>query len=115
MREKVGYLDLPKFGFRCALKKPGYADMIELIEVHVKYSGYIERELGQIERMKKIEKVLIAPDFDYIEIKGLSKESRELLMKYRPHNLGQASRLQGVTPAEISLLMVYLSSKKGKK
>ena len=113
MREKVGYLDLPKFGFKCALKKPENSDMIELIEVYIKYSGYIERELGQIERMKKIEKILISPAFNYVEINGLSKESRELLMKYRPHNLGQASRLQGVTPAEISLLMVYLSAKRG--
>lgn len=111
-RERVSYGDLNAFGFESGFTMPDDAELISLVEYYVKYSGYIERELAQIEKMKKIEKVSISRDFNYYDVKGLSRESRELLIKYTPANLGHASRLQGVTPAEISLLMVYLSSKK---
>ncbi|HOD40420.1 MAG TPA: FAD-dependent oxidoreductase, partial [Candidatus Wallbacteria bacterium] len=115
-REKVSYITLEKFGFTLELKQDGEAEAVSLLENYVKYSGYIEREFSQVEKLKKVEKINIPPGFKYSEVKGLSKESKEVLLKYMPSNLGQASRLSGVTPAEITLLMVYLSSakKKGK-
>lgn len=114
-REKISYFDLQKFGFTAELLSDADQEIITLIEIYIKYSGYIERELVQIEKLKKIEKLAMPNNFDYSYVKGLSKESKEVLMKYRPQNLGQASRLQGVTPADISLLMVYLSAKKDRK
>jgi len=112
-REKVGYADLSIFGFSCAISATDDPDVVELIEIFVKYSGYVERELVQIEKFKKIEKLMIPRNFDFGTVSGLSKESRDVLGRFRPENLGQASRLQGVTPSEISLLMVYLAARRG--
>lgn len=114
-RQNITYKLLSKFGFEPNLTIPDDEHLINLIENYVKYSGYIERELIQIEKMKKIEKITIPPNFDFKIVKGLSKESYETLCKYRPSNLGQALRLQGVTPAEVTLLMIYLDSKKKSK
>lgn len=113
-REKISYGKLAAFGFTPELRPEEDIEVISLLENFVKYSGYIEREFSQVEKMKKVERINIPPDFNYLEIKGLSKESREVLLKYMPANLGQASRLSGVTPAEITLLMVYLDSRKKK-
>ncbi len=113
-REKISYSLLIKFGFTAGLNPADDAEIISLLENYVKYSGYIEREAAQVEKMKKVEKINIPAGFNYLEVKGLSKESKEALIKYMPANLGQASRLSGVTPAEITLLMVYLSAAKKK-
>jgi tRNA uridine 5-carboxymethylaminomethyl modification enzyme len=113
-REKISYPFIAKFGFTAGLNSTDDAEVISLLENYVKYSGYIEREAVQVEKMKKVEKINIAAGFNYSEVKGLSKESKEVLIKYMPANLGQASRLSGVTPAEITLLMVYLSAAKKK-
>ncbi len=113
-REKISYYFLEKFGFTAGLNITDDAEVISLLENFVKYSGYIEREAVQVEKMKKVEKINIPDGFNYLEVKGLSKESKEVLLKYMPANLGQASRLSGVTPAEITLLMVYLSAAKKK-
>lgn len=113
-REKILYRTLASFGFEQGLQPEDDIEVISLLENYVKYSGYIEREFAQVEKMKKVERVNIPPDFNYAEIKGLSKESREALERYMPANLGQASRLSGVTPAEITLLMVYLDSRRKK-
>lgn len=113
-REKISYYFLEKFGFTAGLNLTDDAEVISLLENFVKYSGYIEREAVQVEKMKKVEKINIPAGFNYLEVKGLSKESKEVLLKYMPANLGQASRLSGVTPAEITLLMVYLSAAKKK-
>jgi len=113
-REKISYYFIEKFGFTAGLNSTDDAEVISLLENYVKYSGYIEREAVQVEKMKKVEKINIPAGFNYSEVKGLSKESKEVLIKYIPANLGQASRLSGVTPAEITLLMVYLSAAKKK-
>ena len=78
------------------------------IEIEVKYSGFIERQLKDVQRFKNLEKIKLPSGMDYSNINGLSREIREKLNKFRPINLGQASRISGVTPAAISLLMVYL-------
>jgi tRNA uridine 5-carboxymethylaminomethyl modification enzyme len=78
------------------------------IEIEVKYSGFIERQMKEVERFKNLEKIKIPADIDYTGISGLSREIREKLNRIRPFTLGQASRISGVTPASMSLLMVYL-------
>ncbi len=78
------------------------------VELEVKYEGYIKRELGQIEKFQKLENVKIAEGFDYSNVPGLSKEIVQKLSSLNPSSLGQATRVSGVTPAAISVLMVYL-------
>jgi len=78
------------------------------VEIEVKYSGFIERQLKDVDRFKNLEKIKLPLDLDYSDLEGLSREIREKLNKFKPINLGQASRISGVTPAAISLLMVYL-------
>ncbi|MEJ8547353.1 tRNA uridine-5-carboxymethylaminomethyl(34) synthesis enzyme MnmG [Brevibacillus borstelensis] len=83
-------------------------DVTEQVEIQIKYDGYIRKSLQQVERMKKMEERRIPDSLDYHQISGMSKESRENLSKIRPINIGQASRISGVNPADISVLMVYL-------
>jgi tRNA uridine 5-carboxymethylaminomethyl modification enzyme len=80
----------------------------EQLEIQVKYDGYIKRQMEQIERFKKLEEVSFPVDFDFASVIGLSTEVMEKLTKIRPYSLGQASRISGVTPAAISILMVNL-------
>jgi len=88
-------------------------DVAEGIEIEVKYSGFIERQLKDVEKFKNIEKIKVPQALDYMAIPGLSKEIKEKLNKFRPLNLGQASRISGVTPAAISMLMVYFKKLNG--
>lgn len=83
-------------------------DVKEEAEIQLKYAGYIQREHETAKKMEKLEYVHIHKDFKYDGVKGLSSESREKLRGMKPENLGQASRISGVTPADISVLMVYL-------
>ena len=78
------------------------------VEVAVKYAGYIKREASLMNKFRKIERVNIPENFDYLKVPGLSAEIREKLSLFRPRSLGQASRISGVTPVAISLLMVKL-------
>ncbi|MDD2679788.1 MAG: tRNA uridine-5-carboxymethylaminomethyl(34) synthesis enzyme MnmG [Candidatus Omnitrophica bacterium] len=78
------------------------------IEIEVKYSGFIQRQLKDVEKFKNLEKIRIPAALDYTKLPGLSREIKEKLDKFKPLNLGQASRISGVTPAAISILMVYL-------
>ena len=78
------------------------------MEIQVKYDGYIKRQMEQIERFQKLEEVNFPKDFDFGSVIGLSTEVMEKLKRIRPHSLGQASRISGVTPAAISILMVNL-------
>ena len=81
-------------------------------EVSVKYEGYIKRELAEVERQKRLEEKNLSPDMDYKSIVGLRTEAAEKLDKIRPMNIGQASRISGVNPADISVLLIYLQSKR---
>jgi tRNA uridine 5-carboxymethylaminomethyl modification enzyme len=80
------------------------------VEIEVKYEGYIKRHLTEIERFKHLEKIKLPDDFDYGQVHGLSNELKEKLSAVRPVSLGQASRISGITPAAISVLMVVLKS-----
>ncbi|ALS24580.1 MULTISPECIES: tRNA uridine-5-carboxymethylaminomethyl(34) synthesis enzyme MnmG [Paenibacillus] len=83
-------------------------DMKEQVEIQVKYSGYIEKQLAHVERLRKMEKKRIPEDIIYEEVHGLATEAKQKLAKIRPISIGQASRISGVTPADISILLVYL-------
>jgi tRNA uridine 5-carboxymethylaminomethyl modification enzyme len=95
------------------LAGPGVADdaVREQVEIQVKYAGYIDRQAREVERHDHYENLKLPTDLDYMEVRGLSIEVRQKLNKHRPETLGQASRISGVTPAAISLLLVHL--KKG--
>ena len=83
-------------------------EVIEQVEIEIKYHGYIERQLKQVEAFKKLEKKYIPEDIDYDKVKSLRLEARQKLKKFRPVSIGQASRISGVSPADISVLLVYL-------
>lgn len=82
------------------------------IEVDIKYEGYIKKQLMQIEQFKKMENKKLSPDIDYSKIKGLRLEAQEKLNRIKPGSFGQASRISGVSPADISVLMIYLEQKR---
>ncbi len=88
-------------------------DIVEQIEVEIKYEGYIQKQLKQVEQVKKLESKALPSDFDYKEITGLRLEAQEKLNKIKPLNIGQASRISGVSPADISVLLIWLATKKG--
>ena len=85
------------------------------VEVDVKYDGYVKRQMAQIEQTKKLEKTLIPEDIDYSDMKGLRMEAREKLIKIRPANVGQASRISGVSPSDISSLLLELKMRDMRK
>jgi tRNA uridine 5-carboxymethylaminomethyl modification enzyme len=82
--------------------------IVKQVEIHLKYQGYIDRQHEQVKRFKKLEGIVIPPELDYNEIAGLSHEVREKLLTIRPSTLGQTSRISGITPAALSILMIYL-------
>ena len=84
----------------------------EEVEIQVKYDGYIKLQEQQVEKFKKMEKKLIPDNIDYDDVKGICLEARQKLKKHMPHSIGQASRISGVSPADISVLLVYLQTKK---
>ena len=87
----------------------------EEVEIMVKYDGYIEMQKRQVEGFKKLEKKLLPEDLDYNTVKGIRLEARQKLNKYKPYSIGQASRISGVSPADISVLLIYLEQAKKKK
>lgn len=87
----------------------------EEVEIMIKYEGYIEMQKKQVEGFKKLEKKLLSEDIEYSKIKGLRLEARQKLDKYKPYSIGQASRISGVSPADISVLLIYLEQMKNKK
>ena len=86
----------------------------EEVEIQIKYEGYIKMQEAQVEKFKKLETKLLPEDMNYEEIKGLSLEARQKLNKFKPHSIGQASRISGVSPADISVLLIYLQVNKNK-
>ncbi len=86
-------------------------EVVEQINIDIKYDGYISRQKQQVEHFKKMEKKLIPADINYDDVSNLRKEARQKLNLVRPASLGQASRISGVSPADVSVLMIYLTSK----
>ena len=87
-------------------------DIVDQIDIIAKYEGYIQKQLEQVEQFKKIENRLIDKELDYSDVYGLRTEAIQKLNKFKPMNIGQASRISGVSPADISVLMIYLEQKK---
>lgn len=87
-------------------------DVIEQVDILIKYDGYIKRQIKQVEHFKKLEKKKLPQNFDYNEISGLRIEAVQKLNKYQPLNIGQASRISGVSPADTSVILVYLEQLK---
>jgi len=114
-----------EYSLRDLLKRPGinYADIAALgdveidpqvaeqVEIQIKYAGYIERQAEDIERLRRHENMQLPADFDFSAVDGLSNEVRHKLVNARPQTLGQASRIPGVTPAAVSLLLIYLKKR----
>lgn len=87
-------------------------DVFEQVEITIKYDGYIKQQLSLVEEMRRLEVKKLSQDIDYTEIVGLRMEAQEKLNKVKPANLGQASRISGVSPADISVLLIYLAKRK---
>lgn len=87
-------------------------DVVEQVNINIKYDGYIVRQIKQVEHYKKLENKKIAEDFDYDEVPSLRIEARQKLKLYKPLSIGQASRISGVSPADISVLLVYMEQMK---
>ncbi len=107
-RPGVSYEDLSSLDVHRPLLT---AEIIKTVETDVKYAGYIKRELAEVERQKKLEDKFLPNDIDYSKIKGLRLEAGQKLTKFRPVTVGQASRISGVSPADISVLLLYLGIK----
>ena len=84
----------------------------EEVEIQVKYEGYIKMQEAQVEKFKKLENKLLPENIDYEQINGLSLEARQKLNKFKPRSIGQASRISGVSPADVSVLLIYLQVNK---
>ncbi|MGB4558673.1 MAG: FAD-dependent oxidoreductase, partial [Burkholderiaceae bacterium] len=90
------------------------ASVVEQVEISAKYSGYIERQRDEVERAAHYENLKLPEDLDYSQVPALSIEARQKLQKHRPETLGKASRISGITPASISLLLIYLKKSRWK-
>ena len=88
-------------------------DVIEQVDINIKYDGYIRRQMKQVEQFKKLETKKIPKDIDYDDVYSLRLEAKQKLKEYEPTSIGQASRISGVSPADISVLLVYLESHRG--
>ena len=86
-------------------------DVVEQVNINIKYDGYIKRQQRQVEQFKKLESKLIPEDINYDEIQSLRIEAKQKLNEMRPSSIGQASRISGVSPADVSVLLVYLERK----
>lgn len=107
-RPELSYKDLAEID----PDRPNLADdVIEQVNIHVKYDGYIKRQMKQVKEFKKLEKKRLPENFDYGQIKSLRIEAKQKLNLYQPVNVGQASRIAGVSPADISVLLVYLEQR----
>ena len=109
-RPQLNYNDIAPFD----VDRPSLPDDVcEQVELQIKYAGYIEKQLDQIEQMKKLEEKTLPLNSDYSQVYGLRLEAAEKLNKIQPHSIGQASRISGVSPADISMLVVWLHKEKG--
>ena len=87
---------------------PYSAEVVELAEIGIKYEGYIRKEEEQVQKMNRLEDVHLHADFDYMALTSLSAEARDKLSRHKPRTIGQASRISGVNPADVSVLLIHL-------
>ena len=113
----IDLLKRPQLDYKCLapfdVTRPDLEpNLFEQVEIEIKYEGYIQKQLKQVEQMKKLEKKQLPTDFDYKQLGGLRLEAQEKLNKIKPLNIGQASRISGVSPADVSVLLIWLASQK---
>ena len=108
-RPQINYRDLAKFDENAPELEH---DIIDKLEINIKYEGYIKTQTEKIEQMKRLEEKKLPADIDYKTISGLRLEAQEKLNKYKPLNIGQAGRISGVNPADVSVLLIWLSGRK---
>ncbi len=113
----IDLLKRPQLDYKCLapfdVTRPDLEpNLFEQVEIEIKYEGYIQKQLKQVEQMKKLEKKQLPADFDYKQLGGLRLEAQEKLNKIKPLNIGQASRISGVSPADVSVLLIWLASQK---
>lgn len=108
-RPQIDYRDLVRFDENAPKLEH---DIIDKLEINVKYEGYIKTQTEKIEQMKRLEEKKLPTDIDYKTISGLRLEAQEKLNKYKPLNIGQAGRISGVNPADVSVLLIWLSGRK---
>lgn len=108
-RPQIDYRDLIKFDENAPELE---YDIIDKLEINIKYEGYIKTQTEKIEQMKRLEEKKLPTDIDYKTISGLRLEAQEKLNKYKPLNIGQAGRISGVNPADVSVLLIWLSGRK---
>ena len=117
-RPDVNYFILKELGYNSLIETDDIylkKEVTEQVEILVKYQGYIERQENQVNISDKLERIKIPENVNFMEIKQISTETRELLSKIKPKTLGQALRIGGVKPADISVLMVLIESGKLKE
>jgi tRNA uridine 5-carboxymethylaminomethyl modification enzyme len=111
-------LSRPEFNYKALLEmfpdvvKDSGEEVNACVELHIKYAGYIQRQEKEAAKLENVDKIALPKDFDYAQILGLSNEAREKLQRFSPANLGQASRISGVSPSDITVLMVALRGQK---
>ncbi|RYD05622.1 hypothetical protein N752_08470 [Desulforamulus aquiferis] len=110
-RPEVGIKDLRQLSIDFT---PLQDEIIEEVEIEIKYEGYIKKQLAQVERFEKLEGRKLSEDINYNEIKGLSAEAAQKLARFLPTSIGQASRISGVSPADISVLLIWLEQQRRK-
>ena len=113
----IDLLKRPQINYECLtsvdVDRPDLErNIFEQVEIEIKYEGYINKQLEQVEKMRKLEKKKLPKDVDYTTVTGLRLEAQEKLNKVMPENIGQASRISGVSPADISVLLIWLSQKR---
>ena len=111
-RTEIKYEDLKEFDENMPKLTKSEA---EEVEIEVKYEGYIKLQLEQVEKFKKLENKLLPDTINYLELQGISLEARQKLDKFKPTSIGQASRISGISPADISVLLIYLEQLKKNK
>ena len=107
-RSEIKYKDLKNIDNENPLLEDVEA---EEVEIKAKYEGYIKLQMTQVEKTKKLENKILPENIDYLNLKGISLEARQKLDKFKPHSIGQASRISGISPADISVLLIYLEQR----
>jgi tRNA uridine 5-carboxymethylaminomethyl modification enzyme len=108
-RPHIGMAELKRIDVEVNSKLSKYSeDVLQQVEILTKYESYIEREQKMADKIESLEDYIIKSDFDYDRVKALSSEAREKLKKVRPETIGQLSRISGVSPADVSILTIYM-------
>ena len=108
LSDRIGVIDSLRDNYDLSVES--VRNIVEEAEIIVKYEGYIDKEREVADKLNRLENVKLSPDFDYYALNSLTMEAREKLTKHKPQTLGQASRISGISPADISVIAIFLGS-----